>query len=493
MPVNVIGTLKPKNNGKFPVAEAADIKVTDDLRLDEALENKADIETVNFAVSNKADKNEIVYITPQMFGAAGDGVTDDTAAFIAAINSANGVIFIPKGTYIISQTLFINRSMTIQGESRYDTKIKYTGEGYLFDVSTNANEVAKITNFAISSDSDNYCVKCEIENHWGSSVTIDNVDIFGFSIVFDFVSAFGCMIQNTRILSNGVIKFRPFSTSEPSWSTFCNQNTLQNVYYTGYPDNTPIIIEASNCRGLALNSCTFEKADLFISYVNESRNIVVNECWFEKITQFESKSDNSRNLWINATVMPEVSRMGEDDAPFSGLSRTGQYSWGYDAKINGAQVLREIYNYNQSLLSYYISNTGYDPTWVYLFQMKTSGITSRIPYNITVRKVSNESELGFDLREFYYHINAAAMCEIDVVITYSDTSILWFRKRVLMVNASSFRNGISEIYQKDNWGKAQTMDATTTIENGVFKYSVENDTPLQIAFIIHDIPLGNNI
>ena len=37
MPVHVIGTLKPKNNGKFPVAEAVDIKVTDDLRLDEAL------------------------------------------------------------------------------------------------------------------------------------------------------------------------------------------------------------------------------------------------------------------------------------------------------------------------------------------------------------------------------------------------------------------------------------------------------------------------
>lgn len=56
MPVNVIGTLKPKNNGKFPVAEAVDIKVTDDLRLDEALENKADLSTVNYALNNKADK-----------------------------------------------------------------------------------------------------------------------------------------------------------------------------------------------------------------------------------------------------------------------------------------------------------------------------------------------------------------------------------------------------------------------------------------------------
>lgn len=56
MPVNVIGTLKPKNNGKFPVAEAVDIKVTGDLRLDEALENKADNSTVNFVLDQKADK-----------------------------------------------------------------------------------------------------------------------------------------------------------------------------------------------------------------------------------------------------------------------------------------------------------------------------------------------------------------------------------------------------------------------------------------------------
>lgn len=59
MPVNVIGTLKPKNNGKFPVAEAVDIKVTDNLRLDEALENKADLSTVNFALNQKAEKTTV--------------------------------------------------------------------------------------------------------------------------------------------------------------------------------------------------------------------------------------------------------------------------------------------------------------------------------------------------------------------------------------------------------------------------------------------------
>ena len=66
MPVNVIGTLKPKNNGKFPVAEAVDIKVKEDLRLDEALENKADLTTVNFALNNKADKTTTTALQSQI-------------------------------------------------------------------------------------------------------------------------------------------------------------------------------------------------------------------------------------------------------------------------------------------------------------------------------------------------------------------------------------------------------------------------------------------
>lgn len=66
MPVNVIGTLKPKNNGKFPVAEAVDIKVTDNQRLDEALENKADFSSVNFALAGKADNSDINNLQAQI-------------------------------------------------------------------------------------------------------------------------------------------------------------------------------------------------------------------------------------------------------------------------------------------------------------------------------------------------------------------------------------------------------------------------------------------
>ena len=84
MPVNVIGTLKPKNNGKFPVAEAVDIKVTEDLRLDKALENKADLKTLNYALENKADKTTTTALQAQIDNIVG-GSTEDSEVINARV------------------------------------------------------------------------------------------------------------------------------------------------------------------------------------------------------------------------------------------------------------------------------------------------------------------------------------------------------------------------------------------------------------------------
>lgn len=65
-------------------------------------------------------QNEIdelkAYNTPQMFGAKGDGVTDDTQALQDAIDASyDAMLIIPQGIYKISSPLVINRSITIVG------------------------------------------------------------------------------------------------------------------------------------------------------------------------------------------------------------------------------------------------------------------------------------------------------------------------------------------------------------------------------------------
>ena len=65
-------------------------------------------------------ENLKVFATPQMFGASGDGVTNDIAAIEKAIDSLNpgGVLFFPKGTYIMQgREVLINKPhITFMGE-----------------------------------------------------------------------------------------------------------------------------------------------------------------------------------------------------------------------------------------------------------------------------------------------------------------------------------------------------------------------------------------
>lgn len=56
-------------------------------------------------------------VTPQMFGAVGDGTTDDTDAIQAAFNAINtageGTVFFPKGTYIVSSQIQVYGNTTV--------------------------------------------------------------------------------------------------------------------------------------------------------------------------------------------------------------------------------------------------------------------------------------------------------------------------------------------------------------------------------------------
>lgn len=62
------------------------------------------------------------------FGACGDGVTDDTDAFLQAIAATPaGALFIPAGHYRIAQRLFLGRSsLVLRGEGRDATILDFT-------------------------------------------------------------------------------------------------------------------------------------------------------------------------------------------------------------------------------------------------------------------------------------------------------------------------------------------------------------------------------
>lgn len=50
------------------------------------------------------------YVTPEMYGAVGDGVTNDTTAIMSAIDSGKLVMFRPSATYLVGQVLISDKS-----------------------------------------------------------------------------------------------------------------------------------------------------------------------------------------------------------------------------------------------------------------------------------------------------------------------------------------------------------------------------------------------
>ena len=73
-------------------------------------------DTVLTAVK-KVETKTSYYVTPQMYGATGNGITDDTLAFQKAVDDPDvSCIIIPNGTYKITKEIIINReSLSIIG------------------------------------------------------------------------------------------------------------------------------------------------------------------------------------------------------------------------------------------------------------------------------------------------------------------------------------------------------------------------------------------
>ena len=93
--------------------------------------------------------NEIVVAlaTPQQYGAAGDGTTDDSAAFQNALNAVNnpggvggGVVYVPAGTYAFSNSITIPPGVTLQGDWTDWSQGTNGVEGTLFKVFSGAGQ-----------------------------------------------------------------------------------------------------------------------------------------------------------------------------------------------------------------------------------------------------------------------------------------------------------------------------------------------------------------
>ena len=83
------------------------------------------------------------YVTPQMYGAKGDGISDDTAFIQSALDSGKAVIF-PSGIYLISKTIELSDDKTIIGCGITNTTITSNGSANILNITGKNNLVKNI-------------------------------------------------------------------------------------------------------------------------------------------------------------------------------------------------------------------------------------------------------------------------------------------------------------------------------------------------------------
>lgn len=147
------------------------------------------------------------------YGAVGDGVTDDAAAFQTALNSGK-VVYVPIADYAIGSTLIINaNSRGMEGEIFGDgsgSRLIYSGTGScikFYDASTRRVTQAKLTGLAIRVNTDGanaidftdaaYCtfrdlfIRLNNSNQAGIYGTGNGAGAAPYYNVFDGISIFG--------------------------------------------------------------------------------------------------------------------------------------------------------------------------------------------------------------------------------------------------------------------------------------------------------------
>lgn len=129
------------------------------------------------------------------FGADPTGVADSYAAFLAAYNSGAGTIIVPLGTFKLTQSLKIDRALTINGDTSAGTNnlspantslISFTGTGAAFEFTAtdvNGTRNGSITNLSILGTSAGSCgiLFGNTVGAYATMCSVINVQITGFT------------------------------------------------------------------------------------------------------------------------------------------------------------------------------------------------------------------------------------------------------------------------------------------------------------------------
>lgn len=211
------------------------------------------------------------YVTPEQFGAVGDGVTDDTAAIQAALDNANAgsnVVLLTAYVYRVESDLFVKSNTQVIGRHfRYNHIHLYNGAQVKIGSSTGSNtEHITLSNFTI--DGDNTSVACVANSNSSNLhrfVTFDNINFINSNYAGLDLNGNNIIIKNCLFTNLLVACILPGAVYE-----------IKNCLF----DNNAISIMSSATRIYFSNNTVSNSGSSEIFALSGSTRIIADECYF---------------------------------------------------------------------------------------------------------------------------------------------------------------------------------------------------------------------
>ena len=188
-------------------------------------EQKARKDAINDLKKSTVDLE--VFVTPEMYGAKGDGSTDDTAAIRAAFNAANAnKPIILTGQYYCTGTITVKRDTTVIGAASRPRAVLIPY--FIFNNSVNpafsivgsqdsdvdyGGTLENVTFKGVTVGLKNPATAASVafKVQWARFFTLEDCSVHGFTTAVDFANNNGMLIKNFEYSTNGSVNVTVFN------------------------------------------------------------------------------------------------------------------------------------------------------------------------------------------------------------------------------------------------------------------------------------------
>ena len=227
--------------------------------------------------------------------------SNDITSALKTLSGLSKSIFIPSGTYYISETLELSE-LRLYGEGNGQTLIHFTNNSYIRLTNSTYNRYCVFEDMSFFNDNDSpyglYLDKSSLESGWGSCVHLKNIRFENFNQYYILLNQSNQSVFESVVSYSG--KFYAGATPLDFDSRLVsNNNEFINCWFA---NNGGALFEINNFQNNRFRNCVFAESSVYFEAyemgLNNVNNILQN-CWFEPINLFlkdVSKSVGAKQL-----------------------------------------------------------------------------------------------------------------------------------------------------------------------------------------------------